>query len=231
MAGDWMKVEKATPDKPEVFAIAETLGIDPDAAFGKCFRVWSWFDDHTTNGKSNGCCVSKLLVDRLVSVSGFADCMVSVGWLVADGVGVSASNFDRHNGKTAKTRAMTAKRVAKHANAKLTQKLTPDALPREEKRRVNNSSAIPIGFAEFWNAYEKKVGKPNAIKEWKKISPSDDQAKEIVEAAKELCLSRPDPSYRKDPERWLKARGWEDELPAAPNGSSDSLNELFARAI
>ena len=31
MAGDWMKVEKVTPDKPEVDAIADQLGIDPDA--------------------------------------------------------------------------------------------------------------------------------------------------------------------------------------------------------
>ena len=140
-----MKVEKATPDKPEVFAIAEMLGIDPDSAFGKCFRIWRWFDDHTTNGKANGCCVSKMLVDRLVGVKGFADCMVSVGWLIEDGSSVCASNFERHNGETAKTRALTAKRVAKHtqkANAEANAKLTVDALPREEKRREDISSSL-----------------------------------------------------------------------------------------
>lgn len=135
MAGDWMKIEKCTPDKPEVFFIADELGIDPDAVFGKCFRVWSWFDDHTTNGKANGCSVSRTLVDRLVSVQGFANAMVSVGWLVEYGAGVAANNFERHNGETAKQRALTAKRVAKHTAKKTNDSLTHDALPREEKRR------------------------------------------------------------------------------------------------
>ena len=231
MAGDWMKVEKSTPDKPEIYAIADLLSIDPDAVFGKCFRIWSWFDDHTTNGKTNGCSVSKMLVDRLVSVSGFADCMISVGWLVEESGCIYAKNFERHNGKTAKNRALTANRVAKHTNAKLTQKLTLDALPREEKRRVNNISTIPSLFVEFWNAYGKKVGKPNALKEWKKISPSDDEANEIISAANTIRLSRPDPTYRKDPERWLKARGWEDEIQESKSSTSDTLTELFARAI
>jgi len=39
MAGDWIKLEHTTPDKPEVFAMADTLGIDPDAVTGKLCRV------------------------------------------------------------------------------------------------------------------------------------------------------------------------------------------------
>ena len=36
MAGDWMKVEVALPDKPEVWAMSQTLDIDPDAVvFGR----------------------------------------------------------------------------------------------------------------------------------------------------------------------------------------------------
>jgi DNA replication protein DnaT len=40
MAGDWIKILAATPDKPEVFALAQRLGIDADAALGKLVRVW-----------------------------------------------------------------------------------------------------------------------------------------------------------------------------------------------
>ena len=39
MAGDWLKVEVATPDKPEIWLIAEELQIDPDAVVGKLLRV------------------------------------------------------------------------------------------------------------------------------------------------------------------------------------------------
>ena len=130
MAGDWIKFEASTPDKPEVWLIAQASGIDPDAVVGKLLRVWIWFDQHTEN--ANAPSVSKLTLDRLVGVSGFCDFIISVGWMhEKDGV-LCLPNFDRHNGKTAKNRALTAKRVAKHtANAKL----TLDALAREEKRR------------------------------------------------------------------------------------------------
>ena len=93
------------------------------------------------------------------------------------------------------------------------------------------TKALPLLFVEFWDAYGKKVGKPEALKEWNKISPSDDEAKEIISAANSLRLSRPDPIYRKDPERWLKKRGWEDELPTVQSVTSDPLTEIFARAI
>lgn len=139
MAGDWLKIEKITPDKPEIEAIAATLDMDPDTVFGKCFRVWRWFDDHTEDG--NAPRVSKTSIDRRVGVTGFADAMETAGWLASTPEGVSLVNFDRHNGETSKGRALTAKRVAKHkaaANAKANgdsvSMVTQGALPREEKR-------------------------------------------------------------------------------------------------
>jgi hypothetical protein len=44
MAGDWIKLQKDTPDKPEVLAIATRMNLDPDAVVGKLVRIWSWFD-------------------------------------------------------------------------------------------------------------------------------------------------------------------------------------------
>ena len=70
MAGDWIKCEISTPDKPEIWEIAEAANIDPDAVFGKLFRVWAWFDQHTEKG--NAPSVTKKLIDRSVGVTGFA---------------------------------------------------------------------------------------------------------------------------------------------------------------
>lgn len=53
-----------------------------------------------------------------------------------DGTTLAIPRFDRHNGKTAKNRALTAKRVAKHKAKNGNEEVTHDALPREEKRRV-----------------------------------------------------------------------------------------------
>lgn len=158
MAGDWIKVEIHTPDKPEIYAIAELLGIAPDDVFGKCFRVWAWFDAHTTNGKTNGASVSEMLINRIAGVNGFATAMVSVGWLVSDECGLTVAHFDRHNGETAKQRGLTAKRVAKHkdkTNDKGNAASVSDALPREEKSRVKNphtpkgAKSNPITFKTF----------------------------------------------------------------------------------
>jgi hypothetical protein len=139
MAGDWIKFELSTPDKPEVWAIAASLSIDPDAVVGKLLRVWGWFDQQTEDG--NAPSVSKMLLDRLVGVTGFCNSVISAGWMFDDGSTLTLPHFDRHNGKTAKNRALTAKRVAGHkakTNAEGNEKLTPDALPREEKRREDN---------------------------------------------------------------------------------------------
>ncbi|MGB5091930.1 MAG: hypothetical protein WBN97_01285 [Parvibaculum sp.] len=145
MAGDWLKVEANTPDKQEVIAIAEMLGIAPAYSFGCLFLVWRWFDQQTTDG--NAARVSKLTIDRLSGVTGFADAMLVVGWLsVNDDNSIALPNFDRHCGETSKQRALTAKRVAKHkvksnaeCNASSVSASLPSALPREEK-----SKPIPI---------------------------------------------------------------------------------------
>jgi DNA replication protein DnaT len=50
MAGEWIKIQTVTPDKPEVFVIADRLGIDPDAVVGKLVRLWIWADQQTTDG-------------------------------------------------------------------------------------------------------------------------------------------------------------------------------------
>ena len=147
MAGEWIKMEAATPDKPEVLAIAAKMGWDdPDYAVGKLFRVWRWFDQQTLDGNAPG--VTLPLLERIAGVTGFAEAMLSVRWLEASKAGIKLPNFDRHCGKTAKERALTAKRVANHksngkANAQGNASGNADgnaatvskALPREEKRR------------------------------------------------------------------------------------------------
>ena len=135
MAGDWIKFELTTLDKPEVCQIADLADIDPDAVVGKLMRVWGWFDQQTENG--NAPSVSKKLLDRLVGVIGFCEHMKSVAWMIeAEGI-ISLPHFDRHNGKTAKNRLLTAKRVANHkaSNGKSNAASVSGALPKEEKEK------------------------------------------------------------------------------------------------
>jgi uncharacterized phage protein (TIGR02220 family) len=111
MAGDWIKVEHITPDKPEVYDIAAALKLDPDAVFGKLMRFWVWADQQFIAGKPAR--IADLAVDSLTRKKGFAAAMRNVGWLGEEGTEAEIPNFDRHNGETAKERAMGNRRVAK----------------------------------------------------------------------------------------------------------------------
>jgi uncharacterized phage protein (TIGR02220 family) len=149
VAGDWLKIECGTPDKPEVFEIASALKISLPEAFGRLFLVWRLFDQRTEDG--NAPSVTSAYIDFVAGVPGFSEAMRKVGWLAGgeDGkAGISLPEFDHHNGKTAKSRVLTARRVATHktrsGNADGNGTLTHTALPREEKRReVNTMSGKP----------------------------------------------------------------------------------------
>jgi hypothetical protein len=156
MAGDWIKLQKDTPDKPEVLAMAARLGIDSDAVLGKLVRVWCWFDTHTTNG--NASCVTFSYVDRISGVTGFADQMQLVGWLDQSGLDLVLPNFDYHTGDTAKTRALGKKRAEKQRNnANSNDHSVTKSLP--EKRREEKRSSV----ANATGDKPPKVTDPNEI--------------------------------------------------------------------
>ena len=79
---------------------------------------------------------------------------------------------------------------------------------REEKR----SNTYSDEFELFWKAYAKSVGKSNTFKEWNKLKPNAELIKLIIDKAKAQTIAIPEPKYRKDAERWIRDRRWEDEL-------------------
>jgi hypothetical protein len=148
MAGDWIKIEHALPDKPEVMEMATALGIDSDAIVGKLIRVWTWFDNHTADG--NAPVTVRALLDRYTGVTNFVTTMESVGWMEQVNDRLIVRHFDRHNGQTAKSRANTNRRVAKarSCNGDSVTNVTPAALqkPLPEKRRKDyvNTPLTPL---------------------------------------------------------------------------------------
>lgn len=72
------------------------------------------------------------------------------------------------------------------------------------------------GFATFWCAYPKKVGKGAAEKAWKQLKPDLQTVLQAIERA------LPTEQWRKNggqfipnPATWLNQRRWEDELPTS----------------
>lgn len=87
MAYEWIKIEVITPDKPEIYQLAEILAIDPDAVLGKLVRIWAWADQQTIDGNANcnAVSVTKSAIDRIGFMPGFADALIQVGWLRSEG--------------------------------------------------------------------------------------------------------------------------------------------------
>lgn len=123
---------------PRVIEMAACLGIVELHVVGLLWKVWSWLDEHTLDG--NAVRVTSVTLDRFTCVSGFADALRKVGWLEGrDGL-LTFPRFAEHNGQTAKKRAETNKRVAKHRSKTCNADVTQKALPEREKRREENNT-------------------------------------------------------------------------------------------
>lgn len=111
----WIKMRTDLEEDPAVISIAADTNLLEVDVVGRLHRLWSWADNQTYNGNADG--VTPSWVDRHVGTNGFADAMSKVGWIIFTDKGMHLPNFERHNGETAKARALTAKRVAKTRNA------------------------------------------------------------------------------------------------------------------
>ena len=88
----------------------------------------------------------------------------------------------------------------------------------EEKRRGEYTDEFEL----FWKLYSKPVGKVNAFKEWNKLKPNAELIKTITEKAKAQAIAITEPKFRKDAERWIRDRRWEDEVVTKPT------NDIFS---
>ena len=78
---------------------------------------------------------------------------------------------------------------------------------KEEEEEIKQTI---LTFDEFWDLYGKKVGKIKAQDLFEKTTEAE--RKLIKEFIPKYKISKPDLQYRKDPERFLKNRAWEDEI-------------------
>jgi hypothetical protein len=108
MSGEWIKLRLDLGDDPAVIAISAMTRLHADEVIGKLYRLWAWADRHTRDGLASG--VGEGWVDSFVGKRGFAAAMADAGWLEVSDNEISFPHFDRHNGQTAKTRALDQKR-------------------------------------------------------------------------------------------------------------------------
>lgn len=118
MAGDWIEWSKGLANRREVVVLAGKLGRDRFEIAGRLMSLWEWADDNIPDkdiddetGDASLFLGDKPFdfLDALLGLPGFADAMASpeVCWLTARSGGrLTFPKFGRHNGTTAKTRAL-----------------------------------------------------------------------------------------------------------------------------
>lgn len=131
MAVDWIKMRVDLLTHPKVVRIMSACKADKFRVIGGLHAVWSVFDAHSEDGCLDG--YSAETMDSIIGWDGFSSAMMSVGWLAQNGETLVAPNFEEHNGRTAKRRAMETQR--KKAERKLSALDADEMRTREEKRR------------------------------------------------------------------------------------------------
>ncbi len=198
----WIKIAHETPDKLEIIRMAEILKIDQDAVFGKCIRMWIWADQQTISG--DDLIVTPAYLDRLTNCSGFSAALLEVRWLKSRNGRFSLPNFDRHNGQTAKNRALSADRMQRQRYAQNVTETAPELekeIEKKKKRRVRgvlahvDPSNLPPGLPDPSNL-------PATLDLLRNFSPP---SREEVHA---YCRDR---GKGVDPDRWwdfYAGKGW-----------------------
>jgi hypothetical protein len=79
MAGDWIKLQHATHDKPEIMKIAKSLGISTEAAFGHVTRVWVWLDQQSLDGHALDVTEKDIDAQLRVTLDSRQQCVKSAG--------------------------------------------------------------------------------------------------------------------------------------------------------
>lgn len=122
MAGDWIAMQTALWDAPEVLKMslallgagrhsAEARAAAKCQVVGALFRLWSIFDSQTVDGTLDG--YDADTVDSVVGMPGFAMNLQHVGWLVVNEQSITMPAFDRWLGQSAKRRIQATERKRK----------------------------------------------------------------------------------------------------------------------
>jgi hypothetical protein len=110
-----------------------------------------------------------------------------------------------------------------------------DKKKEEEKKKdkIKEDHFVEVlvwpSFEDFWDKYDKKKGRPKSESLWQKISQGGRE--KIMAHLDEY--TKVEKQYRKDPERYLKNQGWEDEviLKLSTNGTGGFKDKREQQSI
>ena len=179
---------------------------------------------HSLSAKEGYCFASnQYLADALgMKLSGIRNCLTE---LYSKGLITRViKRKDNNEIESREIKLVTPMMLQQHTPM-MPQQHTSDATASHNKEtniKENNNSIER--FEEFWNIYNKRVGKEKTKAKWSKLKQKEVDA--IFLALPSYVASR-EVKFRKDPERYLTHRVWEDEMPSdSPASIPLSANKI-----
>ena len=186
MAGDWIKMRTNLDRDPAVVRISSGLKTDRFAVVGRLHTIWAWANEHLVDGQDVP--IDSAFLDALVECPGFAEQMRRVGWLSGRDGSLDFPGFERHNGASAKARAMDSER--KKSVRKMSGLQPDENRTREEKRReeelhthtprepaARKPEAVkpePVGWAaEEWQRFVAVWNATERAEPWRHLTAPD----------------------------------------------------------
>lgn len=221
----WLKIEHETPDKPEVYQIAQILSISPDEVLGKCIRVWRWWDLQSADGKAP--LAARAAIVHACGSDPFVTAMEEVGWLKTKGDSFVMVNFSDHTGGGAKARASSAKRMKKsRGNADKTKTQPEKAEPKPKKVNGDKKwhpSPIQARLNRMFRRQDKTAWSQKEIDLFREVKFND----EDLDAVERYYLAEipDDQNYRRREIRTLLAN-WPGEVDRARQWRKEPVNSF-----
>lgn len=106
--------------------------------------------------------------------------------------------------------------------------VSKSALTIPTEQPVSDDEAFNVTFDTFWNAYDKKVGRPKCEKLWDKLTIKEKS--DCLAYIPRYKQAQPDKQYRKNPETFLRNKSWNDELIYRNNTDLQRQQRLAASA-
>jgi hypothetical protein len=171
MAGDWIKIRVDLTDDPAVFMLSDILKLECPTLVGHLVMFWSWMNRHTSDGTAIK--LTENVIDKKIGVIGFASAMRQVGWLSGHDMALELPHFERHNGDSAKARALESE--AKRLRRNIKDLPQP---PSTQKQEITVGQMSDNSHSECPTREEKRRVEKNTTKDQKPSVLADDRGKQ-----------------------------------------------------
>lgn len=191
MAGEWIAIDLALPEKPEFQEIMELTGLDEPYVLWWLRKMWNWASMHCADG------TARMTMARMVRVWGadetFWKAVASVGWLEIDDAAstVAVPGWDRRFSQAAKSRAQHADRSRAHESRRTSAgppgAQAPEVTAHERGRGEEKREELPPlpreGFDQAaWQAL-RRAWNAGPGKAWKLVNPPANLPERLSDAS------------------------------------------------